>query len=367
MGKAGFFGILLGVAYLVLTGTSQAQIEITWDEYKLDVGTLFEQESAGDTVAVDLCSPGGPQIWDFTSQVTPIAIGFEVVKPESTPFAGEFPSANFVIQSFILDGETQWDYHQVTPTYSEFQGWGWQYPDTLFYKKFSPAERIPLPISYESSYHYEWGWSDTIEAGPPLILSYYSLRGYQAVDAYGTVKIPLREYEVLRLCSFDTCTTVLTSGGDTVSTVTTTYISYSWLSEGFGGVVGVVSFPDETNPNYTQAPDFNRLKSFSGIADGGPTSLHPCDFRLDQNYPNPFNPMTTIEYAVPNEGLVRLKIYNTAGQLVKTLVDELKVPGNYSAIWDGRNESGAQVASGVYLYKLTAGGSQIVRKMVILR
>ena len=98
-----------------------------------------------------------------------------------------------------------------------------------------------------------------------------------------------------------------------------------------------------------------------------PTSICPRDFRLSQNYPNPFNPRTTIEYAIPKEGMVQLKLYNTAGQLVKTLVDELKVPGNYSTIWDGSNEAGAQVASGVYLYRVTVGNYQLTKEMVILR
>ncbi len=367
MKSSSLFGILLGAALLLLGATSLAQIEISWDEYKLDVGTLFEQETAGDTVEVDLGSPGGPQVWDFTSQVTPIAIGFVVVSPESTPFADGFSTANFVLESFILDGLIQWQYHQVTPTYSEFQGWGYRYPDTSFYIKFSPPRKIPLPLHYGLSWYYRWGWVDTIEVGPPLWITTHSFRGRQAVDGYGTVRIPLGEYETLRLCTFDTCTTISTVGGDTLSADTSTHISYSWLSEGFGEVVSVASFPGEPDPNFTQAHCFNRLKSFTGAFDEGLTSFHPRGFQLGQNFPNPFNSTTRIGYVLPKEGLVELRVYNTAGQLVKTLVEGIRPPGGYFTVWDGRSDRGSPVSSGVYLYKLTVGDGQLTRKMVILK
>ncbi len=206
-----------------------------------------------------------------------------------------------------------------------------------------------------------------METEPDTTIWNFLTYGQQTVDAWGTVQIPLGEFEALRIASFCTTATTLIISGDTLFSDTSTSIGYSWLSEDVDGIVCVVSPPGETDPNFTTAFCFSRLKSLTGIAEGEPISLHPGDFQLGQNYPNPFNPTTTIKYAVPNEGLVQLKIYNTAGQLVKTLVDEIKPPGNYSAIWDGSNEADAQVASGVYLYKLTAGGGQITRKMVILK
>ena len=72
----------------------------------LDGGTVIEKESAGDTVTVDVGSPGGPQTWDFTSQVTPEIEEFEVVELDSTPFADQFPSANFVLEIDLTDTDS---------------------------------------------------------------------------------------------------------------------------------------------------------------------------------------------------------------------------------------------------------------------
>jgi hypothetical protein len=99
----------------------------------------------------------------------------------------------------------------------------------------------------------------------------------------------------------------------------------------------------------------------------------PQDFSLLQNYPNPFNPTTTIRYALPEAARVNLSIYNMLGQRVATLTDEAQNAGYHEAIWDGRNEAGVPVASGVYFYKIdatpSAGGSPFInlKKMVLLK
>ena len=95
----------------------------------------------------------------------------------------------------------------------------------------------------------------------------------------------------------------------------------------------------------------------------------PERYALSQNVPNPFNPNTEILYALPEAGDVRLRIYNTAGQCVRTLVDARQAAGRYQAHWDGRDARGRQVATGVYFYLLTARGSdaRFGRKMLLLR
>ncbi|MDL1892028.1 T9SS type A sorting domain-containing protein [Sphingobacteriales bacterium CHB3] len=94
----------------------------------------------------------------------------------------------------------------------------------------------------------------------------------------------------------------------------------------------------------------------------GEPQLQPTRLALGQNYPNPFNPSTAIAYEVPQEGRVTLEVFNLIGQKVATVLDEVKPAGFYSL------EFGAtQLTSGVYMYKLTAGNSSIVRKMVLLK
>lgn len=91
------------------------------------------------------------------------------------------------------------------------------------------------------------------------------------------------------------------------------------------------------------------------------------DYDLKQNFPNPFNPSTNIEFTVPEQGQVELQIFNVLGQKVRTLVSEKLQAGNFTATWNGTDESGKLVSSGVYFYKLTAGEFSQTRKMVFLK
>ncbi len=93
----------------------------------------------------------------------------------------------------------------------------------------------------------------------------------------------------------------------------------------------------------------------------------PTLFKLYQNYPNPFNPQTTIEYNVSKVSQVELKIFNNNGELVNSLIDEVKYPGNYSAVWNGSDSKGNKVSSGAYYYQLILDGISQTKKMMLLK
>ncbi|MBN2070171.1 MAG: T9SS type A sorting domain-containing protein [Candidatus Krumholzibacteriota bacterium] len=88
---------------------------------------------------------------------------------------------------------------------------------------------------------------------------------------------------------------------------------------------------------------------------------------LGQNYPNPFNPATTISFDMKKAAGITLKIYDPAGRLVRTLVDEYRGSGSYNEIWDGLSDTGMKVSSGTYFYQVTSGTEKRSRKMVLLR
>ncbi|MCB9088176.1 MAG: S8 family serine peptidase [Calditrichae bacterium] len=96
-------------------------------------------------------------------------------------------------------------------------------------------------------------------------------------------------------------------------------------------------------------------------------SNQPEVFELAQNYPNPFNPTTTIQYSLPEATQVRLDIYNMTGQKVRTLVSGGMEAGQHSVQWDGTNEFGEKVTSGMYIYRIVAGDFVQTRKMVLLK
>jgi hypothetical protein len=105
------------------------------------------------------------------------------------------------------------------------------------------------------------------------------------------------------------------------------------------------------------------LKPYSSTSTTVETSSgSPADFSLSQNYPNPFNPTTTIGYSIQSRGNVTLKVYDVLGREVKTLVNELQNPGFHTVNLDGGN-----LPSGVYFYRIVAGGYTSVRKMLLLK
>ena len=101
------------------------------------------------------------------------------------------------------------------------------------------------------------------------------------------------------------------------------------------------------------------------------TESIPESFTLYQNNPNPFNMATTISYDVPTteNGSVQLKlaIYNTQGQLVRVIENRQRTAGHYSVNWDGRNEKGQYVSSGVYFYKLISNQTVLTKKLAVMK
>jgi hypothetical protein len=96
-------------------------------------------------------------------------------------------------------------------------------------------------------------------------------------------------------------------------------------------------------------------------------SILPSEFRLAQNYPNPFNPSTEIEYSLPTASRVQLIVFNVLGQTTRVLVDHEEAAGTHQVVWDGRDDYGSSVASGVYFYRLTVDDHAATRKMMLLK
>jgi hypothetical protein len=88
---------------------------------------------------------------------------------------------------------------------------------------------------------------------------------------------------------------------------------------------------------------------------------------LYQNVPNPFNPVTTIRYDLPTAERVQLWIVDVSGRRVRTLVDELQTPGSRDVVWNGHDDEGSAVASGVYFSVLEAGKQRLTKKLVLLK
>lgn len=126
---------------------------------------------------------------------------------------------------------------------------------------------------------------------------------------------------------------------------------------------------DPFSPQYYAYIDIGSI--VNGVEQIADDPAIPKTFGLEQNFPNPFNPETTIKYQLPKTSEITIKIFNIAGQLVETLVEQQQPAGYYSINWNGKDERGQDVASGLYFYQFRAKGSKEnfiqMRKMLLVR
>jgi hypothetical protein len=93
----------------------------------------------------------------------------------------------------------------------------------------------------------------------------------------------------------------------------------------------------------------------------------PGEFRLSQNYPNPFNPLTTIDFAVPGNADVEIIIFDVLGRRIRSYLFKNRNAGSHRVIWDGKNEQGKAVPSGIYIYQARMGSQKISKQMLLLK
>ncbi len=145
--------------------------------------------------------------------------------------------------------------------------------------------------------------------------------------------------------------------------------------EGTTDIYRTYQFTDENPPvadvvhYYLKQVDLdgNTARSNTVAVALAPAVLMPSAYALSQNFPNPFNPTTTITFELAAESMVALVIYDAAGQVVRRLVDGQTIAaGHYRADWDGIDEDGGSVSSGVYFYELRAGALSLMKKMTLL-
>jgi hypothetical protein len=134
-----------------------------------------------------------------------------------------------------------------------------------------------------------------------------------------------------------------------------------------GPQVGISTALMKTTGGFLLA--FDPHKSTPTAIDDDPSTddLLPETMQVSQNYPNPFNPATRIEFSLPERSDVRVEVFNTLGQRVRVLLDESRPAGDHTVYWDGRDVSGASVASGVYFYRVTAGDYVSSKKMMLVK
>ncbi len=227
--------------------------------------------------------------------------------------------------------------------------------DTLIYTTYYVSAHTTTPSIFFDS-PPDSGYSvDNIAPGVPqgFLLTYNTGSGNQLVwDA--APEPDFQYHKVYR----DTDPNFIHGPGNFVHATA----SQNWTDPDFDGwnvYYKITTVDDATNESDAAAPD---------QATGVPRSVIPKRFALYQNAPNPFNPTTVIDYDVPaGGGHVTLRIYDVSGRFVRTLVDKTQTPGEKRTTWNGTNDTGERVASGVYFYRFVTTNFVMTRKMVLLQ
>jgi hypothetical protein len=148
---------------------------------------------------------------------------------------------------------------------------------------------------------------------------------------------------------------------DSVSVGNTTELTWDFfdLENGVFYDAGVVAVYDEGNSDLVEV----NFEYAGTLTD----DIIVVTTLLNNNYPNPFNPVTNISYSIVETGNVTLEVYNVGGQLVKTLVKEVRETGNYTTTWNGTDDTGKSVASGIYFYKMKANNYTATKKMILMK
>lgn len=137
-------------------------------------------------------------------------------------------------------------------------------------------------------------------------------------------------------------------------------------SNSYRNGVSFVAVDNISSPGATMTADFT-VALAAGVEDNNPETNLPNRVTLRQNYPNPFNPSTEISFYTDQAGKAELTVYNLSGQKVKTVFSGSVAAGDNSFTWHGDNDSGADVASGIYFYRLELNGQQSMKKMALIK
>ncbi|HEX6791862.1 MAG TPA: M6 family metalloprotease domain-containing protein [Candidatus Krumholzibacteria bacterium] len=162
------------------------------------------------------------------------------------------------------------------------------------------------------------------------------------------------------------CTVELVRGNATFAATSVTWLGKDQVRAQFNTTGAANGFYDVVvyNPGGASSMLDDVFEIKNSVAAPGPA---PPRFELMPNYPNPLNPSTTIRYRIASREHVKLVIYDVRGTPIRTLVNESKPAGSYALQWNGRDDRGVAVSSGVYFYRITAGSFSDVRKMTLLK
>lgn len=338
-----------------------AQPEVTQaDLLKLVDGKGIWEASGTGSVPIDLKEAGPDQVWDFRSlnMGDPIESELRLNPSAESPYTGLYQDSDHVLINTLVSDPRYMIYSYLSIQENRLQIVSRVIDNAgdINYSHTHPDYYMPMPLTYGTA--WQSVETDTADRGSgPFV---YKVLYDNLIDAYGTVRLPAGDIECLRLRTL--CSDV-SHPPDTIR-----YVEYTWIAKNNIFTAKAVGPYDDPNPDFTEASYFERFKSIqypSGMS--GRWGDIPLDYELNDNYPNPFNPATTLRYALPRSEYVRLEIFNTCGQRLTTLTAGFQLAGQYKAVWQGIDESGDPVDSGIYICRLKTQTTVLSKRMVLIK
>lgn len=345
------------------------------DALDLDNRAIGNVVPVGGEVAWNPTGPGGKTLYPVAgpNSSTPFKVDFE----DFIAFAGAF-GANEGDENYNITADTNGDGNVGFPDFIAFAGvFGLEAVD-------APAGKpviLPPGVNENAEFSLRLG-SDRVIVGETASVD-VSLANVQSLVGFGfTVNYDASNFEFVDAAPADQ-DLLKSTGGETpvffkqseagVVTIANAVVNGAEVSGG-GDIVRLTfrvlqEFKENVRFEVAEGLVFdpNQLSNPAVVAGVLEFTSTPTEFALLQNFPNPFNPETTIGYELAESADVTLQIYNVVGQVVRTLVAEPQSAGRYQVRWNGMDDRGTPVSSGIYFYQVSAGKFQDVRKLMLLK
>ncbi|GMR24830.1 MAG: hypothetical protein BMS9Abin39_0099 [Ignavibacteria bacterium] len=337
---------------------SFAQITITSNDisntFALGNNVTINEDTLVNTA--DIGAAGGGNNWDFTGLASNLTINMTSIDPASGFMSNEFPGADFTTHSVSTiggDSTEIWSYTVLgggtfdnmgnVATLSSFPGF------STIIKNDPPRRMSVVPYTYLMFWNQIYTQTILVN-GTPISTSNVQLDA--EVDAYGTLTLPGgASFNALRVRE----TMIITTLGISDTSTNFNFITQNGAqvnitpTDPIPPLSGTISIEDAS----WNLPIATSVEQISGL---------PEDYSIKQNYPNPFNPSTNIEYSIPSESFVELKVYDILGNEITTLVNEQQQAGVYRTNFIADN-----LPSGMYFARISANNFTKVVKMTLLK
>ncbi len=349
------------ILILLFFTAGYAQITITQDDVAswLNIGNTLNAHSDTTTQMIDIGTPGAQMSWDFSAINADVNYDVQVINPSRTEFDTSYTAAN--ITSYYQDEiggipYEHWLYYNLNQQnllrYGDIKRQP-QVPD-ITQTVYSPAR-----IDYAFPLVYNNSWNQTLDGrivlwhdGLPTTIDSATFMITVTIDAYGNLTMPDGSTENALRMKYDV--------SKEIQRDYSRQITYEWLTA--SGRRFMVVTNDTTSTGGQIAAEHISWEIPANLTEVSNDPITPQNFDLSQNYPNPFNPSTKINYQLPAESKVVIKIYNSIGKEVQTLINRNQSAGAHTILFNA-----SALPSGIYFARMRAGNFNRVIKMTLLK